>query len=288
MDMENMASSDSNLVYTGEDPWYLRTLPGRTGDFMGHFIPGVCYAGLGTGLLLWALYNSRRLPPGKSFAEMHIPESDPWFLRWFGILNMAGSTVGAIYEIIDKDPGFDHVAFTHCTLYFSYFLMGICALYESKGRLPLDTHRAALAIACVAQSLVWHAHGSMKKMPADGALHILLGYLNLANGATVAYSIRCQDSVIAFLGGWALLVVQGFWIILSGLYECCIDLKMHDVATYLSLLCLIVFLVVVLGVAHFGPPLSDQDLAKYRGNFSVVSSNTADEEEENTKCFPVV
>lgn len=275
----NMDADSS--VYTGDDPWYLRTLPGRTGDFMGHFIPGVCFAGLGLGLLLLALHRARRLPPGKSFAEVHIPESDPWFLRWFGIALLVATVVGTIYEILDSDPGFDHVAFTHSTLYMSYFIMGICALYESKGKLPIDTHRAAFVIASIVQAQIWYTHGSMKKLPADAALHIILAYTNWANAAVVAYSMRYTDSVIAFLAGWAILVLQGIWIIISGLYECCIDLHYHDVATYLALLVMLIFLTIVLVIGHFGPKLSDQDVAKYRGNFSVLtSSDTSDDSDD--------
>ncbi|CAB9510925.1 expressed unknown protein [Seminavis robusta] len=274
----NMDSSvnDANMVYTGDDPWYLRTLPGRTGDFMGHFIPALCFFSLGLGLLLLALFRARNLPSGKSFAELHIPESDPLFLKFFGMVNMAGTTVGIIYEIYDKDPGFDSTAFTHASLYTSFFIVGICALYESKGRLPLDTHRAALVVACIVQALIWYAHGSMKKMPADGALHIYLSYLNWGNAAAVAYSMRYNDSVIAFLAGWAFLLLQGLWIFVAGLYECCVDLHMHDVAAILAMLCLVTLLSIILAVVHLGPKPSDQQLAKFRGNFSILNSSDGD------------
>lgn len=276
----NMDSNFSS-VYTGDDPWYLRTLPGRSGDFMGHAIPGVCFAALGAGLLLVALWRSRQLLLRSStggFAEQHIPESDPVFLKWFGYVFMGATTVGTLYEMADKDAGYDSVALTHCTMYASYFIIGICALFESKGRLPLDTHRAALVVACTLQSLIWYAHGSMKQLPADGALHIYLSYINGANAAVVAYSMRYTDSVIAFLAGWALILLQGLWIFLSGLYECCIDLHMHDIAAYLALICLFILLTIVLVVVQYGPALSDQDAAKYRGNFSVLASNDEDKE----------
>ena len=135
----------------------------------------------------------------------------------------------------------------------------------------------------------------MKQLPADGALHIYLSYINGANAATVAYSMRYTDSVIAFLAGWALLLLQGVWIFVAGLYECCIDLKMHDVATYLALQCLAIFLGIVLTIGHFGPELSEQDKAQFRGNYvSVLPSSTAtdsfpendDQAEVREKCIP--
>lgn len=279
MDMNmsmSMSPSDASM-YSGDDPWFLRTLPGRTGDFMGHFVPALCFGGLGLGLLLLALYRARQLPPNKSFSELHIPECDPLFLRWFGLVCMGGTCVGILYEILDKDPGFDSIALTHSTLYISFFIMGVCALYESKGKLPLDTHRAALVLACIVQALIWHAHGTMKKMPEDAMLHILLSWINLANAGVVAYSMRYVDSVIAYLSGWGLLVLQGMWIFIAGLYECCIDLHMHDIATFLALLCLAIFLGVVLVAVHCGPEIADQEKAQFRGNFAFLSE--ADENE---------
>jgi hypothetical protein len=261
---------------------------------MGHAIPGIGFAGLGLGLLLLALFRSRHLPAGKSFSQVHIPESDPLFLRWFGTVCAMGTLVGMVYEIADSDrPGFDSTAFTHCALYLSYFIIGICAIYESKGRLPVDTHRAALVLACVLQALIWNTHGTMKKLPADGALHILLGYINWATAISVAYSMRYTDSVLAYLTGFALLFLQGLWIFLAGLYECCIDLHYHDVATILALLCLLIFLGIALVAGHWGPKPSDQDIARYRGNFSILSSVDNDgstdfdnQEEEDNKCIP--
>ena len=280
MNMNMEFQNDSSNM---DAPWYLRTLPGRTGDFMGHAIPGVCFAGLGMFLLLVALYRARRLPPHKSFVEMHVPENDPFFLLWFGRMNLVGTTVGMLYEILDKDPGFDAVALTHCTLYASYFIMGLCAIYESRGKLPVDTHRAAFVLACIVQAIIWYAHGTMKQLAADAALHIYLSYLNWIHAAVVAYSMRYTDSLIAFLTGWALLVLQGIWIFISGLYECCIDLQMHDVAGLLAILTLLIFLSIVLVFVHYGPALSDQDTAHYRGKFTALDTQEDDDHDTDNE-----
>jgi hypothetical protein len=304
MDMElSSSSSDSTMTmtmnmgdmnmsgdgnYDENAPWYLRTLPGRTGDFLGHAIPGLGFAGLGLGLLLLALWRSRHVPRGTTFAHHHIPEQDPVFLCWLGRICIMGTSIGMMYEIVDSDwPEFDSTALTHCALYSSYFILGICASLESQQRLPLDTHRGALVLACILQALIWQAHGSMKKLPADGALHIYLGYINGANAAVVAYSMRFTDSVMAYLAGWALLVLQGVWIFTASLYECCMDLHYHDVATILALLCLAIFLGIILAVVYCGPELSDQDVVhnKYdtarRGNFSVLVSSHDDVYDDN-------
>jgi len=267
---------------------------------MGHFIPGLCFAALGLGLLLLALWRFRQLTwrnrtdnnqyqrkYQEEFATLHIPEKDPWFLKWFGILCTTGTTVGSLYEIWDKDPGYDPVALTHCTLYVSYFIIGICSLYESVGRLPLDTHRVALVVACIVQSGIWYAHGTMKQLPEDGTLHILLSFINVATAAVAAYSIRYTDSVVAFLSGWALLLLQGIWIVLSGMYECCIDLHAHDIATILALLCLTILLGIVLVAVHCGPSSPSlllkrqgQGQAKFQSHFTVLRTTDGDDDDD--------
>jgi hypothetical protein len=60
------------------------------------------------------------------------------------------------------------------------------------------------------------------------------------------------------------------WIFVAGLYECCIDLHMHDIATLLALFCLTIFLAVVVVVGHYGPAISDQEKAQFRGSFAVL------------------
>jgi hypothetical protein len=167
----------------------------------------------------------------------------------------------------------------HETMYFSFFLVGLCAFLESKGKLPLDTHRAALVVAFIASYLMWYSHGTMKVLMADKELHILLSYINLSNAAVTAYSMRFTDSAIAFIASYALLFLQGMWILTAGFYECCYDLPMHEIATYLAAQCLIVTLGVIVAVSVWGPGISEQDDPSYRSNFSPLK-NMADDGEE--------
>lgn len=248
---------------------------------MGHFIPAVFFLVFSLGFLLLMLKRARSVPPGQTFTGLYIPERCPVILRRVGIIMMVGTGIGLILEVsggvLDKGNPFFQLA--HETLYFSFFLVGLCGFLESKGRLPLDTHRAAMVVAFIASYLMWHSHGTMKLLMADQELHILLSYINLSNAAVVAYSMRFTDSAIAFVASYALVFLQGMWVLTAGFYECCYDLPMHEIATYLALQCVIVTLGVILAVGVWGPGASEQDDPSYRSNFSPLKHMSDDAEE---------
>ena len=275
--------------YDGSRPWFLRTIPGRTGSFIGHAIAGILIGGLGAILLLLSLYRARNLPPNKSFAEQHIPERDPWYLRLLGLVIMIGVPIGMIYDILDKEDGYDPTALTHCTIYACFFGVGVCAFYESKGRLPPDSHRKAMVFAWIIEGMIWtNHHGSL---PPDVSLHILLGYINFAGAAIVTYSIYNTTSVAPYLAGWGLLVMQGAWLVTIGLYECCINITAHEVINYFALYLVFIFLTVVLTTVHLGPGYEPSNLPEMRGKFRALapsdgsddSTEVSDEEEEVSK-----
>jgi len=239
----------------------------------------MAFAFFGGVQLLVALQRCRNLPPGKSFAELHIPERNPVFLKTMSYVVMIATSVGIVFEgmggLLYMGNFFTQLA--HITLYFSYFIVGVCGYFESQGRLAPDTHRAAFVMALIAGFLMWYSHGTMKKLLADQSVHELLGYVNLVNAGVVAYSMRYTDSVFAFLGGFAMLVLQSIWLITAGFYECCYDLPAHEIATYLALQSLIVFLIIALVVAFYGPEPSEQDNLQFRQDFSPLKDMNEDD-----------
>ncbi|CAB9498518.1 expressed unknown protein [Seminavis robusta] len=252
-----------------EVPWFYRTMPGRTGNFVGHAIPASFFLGFSVFILLLSLKRARALGQ-QSFSQVHIPECNPLVLGRLGIGGMIVTVIGITEEMSSAYLAFGNPLqqLAHLTLYFSFFLVCLCAFLETKGRLPPDTHRAALIMAFVSSYLMWHSHGTMKKLMADQIMHILLSYINLSNAAIVAYSMRFTDSTMAFIGGYALLVLQSFWLFTAGLYESCFNLPMHEIATYLAVESLLVFMVIVVVFAMFGPEQSMQDNPSYRGDFA--------------------
>jgi Family of unknown function (DUF716) len=191
-----------------------------------------------------------------------------------GIAISSATAIGIVFETCTglwlSQNAFQNL--THQTLYFSYLLVGICAFLESKRKLPLDSHRGMAVVALITSALMWHSHGTMKALMTDQTIHILLCYINLANAAVVTYSMRFNDSAIAHIGAYALLVLQGTWLYTAGIYECCIDLPMHDIATYLAIQCLLLTGAIILAVAIWGPGFSEQDDPSYCNKFRRLNS----------------
>lgn len=231
--------------------------------------------GFGMFVLLLALRRARNLPPGKSFAEMHIPERDPIVLRRVSITILIATFFGLAQEIIGgiQNSGRPFSQLAHEVVYFGFFMVGVCGLLESTGRLPPDSHRAALVLAFWGSGLIWHTHGVMKQLPVDQSLHILLAYVNYADAAVVAYSMRFTDSINAFVGGWALMILQATWLLTCGVYECCWDYSMHQVTAFLSGQCMLILLFIVLVFAAFGPKPSKQDDPEFRQGFSPLDGS---------------
>jgi hypothetical protein len=248
---------------------------------MGHLIAAVFFMGLSLCLLLLMLKRARSVPQGQTFTGLHIPERCPMILSQFGILLMVGTGIGIFFEAYGGVLAFGKPFYqlSHETTYFSFFLVGLCAFMESRGRLPLDSHRGAMVVAFISSYLMWHSHGTMKLLMADQELHILLSYINLSNAAVVAYSMRFTDSAIAYVSSYALMFLQGAWILTAGFYECCYDFPMHAIATYLALQCSILALAVILAVGFCGPSASEQDDPSYRSSFSPLKTMADDGEE---------
>jgi len=184
--------------------------------------------------------------------------------------------------------------FSHQVLYFSFWSVALTAIYESKGRLPPDAIRVAAVLAFVSSYLMWHSHGEMKDLMADRELHILLAHVNLANAAIMAYSMRFNDSIVAYVAGCALLMAQAIWHLVVGLHESLIDLRMHDIAAHLGGLIVLMFVVIVSVHVHCvvgSVELTDQDDIEFRQSFSPLKTTTTagtledeDDEDDEADC----
>ena len=139
------------------------------------------------------------------------------------------------------------------------------------------------AVVCLITSyLVWYLHDTMKKLPTDQTIHILLSYINLVNAIVVMYSMRFTDSVLAYISNWMLIMLQAFWLLLAGTYECYVDLPMHEIATYLAVLSLLVVLAVTVVYACFGPASAKHDNLEFQGDFAPLK--TANDTDDNDAC----
>lgn len=191
-----------------------------TGAFSGHFIPAAFF--IGFGLFLLGLAMRRAVVNGK----VAVPEDNPRVLSGIGhtlsICTLLGFLVEAIGGYLAKDDLWFQSA--HETLYALFFFAGICAVLESRGRLPPDSSRAGVATALLGEYILWHEHALMKTNMVDQRIHIILANLSLSNCAIIAWSVyRGAESMIAYVLGYALLVLQGLWLLTAafniGVYQ---------------------------------------------------------------------
>jgi hypothetical protein len=181
-----------------------------SGAFSGHFIPAAFFVGFG--LFLLGL-TARRALAG---AAVPIPEDDPRVLRGIG-WTLAGCTLaGFLVEAIGGYVAKRNLWFqsAHECLYALYFLAGTCALLESRALLPPDSSRCGVVTALVGEYILWHEHALMKTNMIDQRIHIILANLSLLNASVMAWSVyRGSESVVAYVVGFALLVLQGLWLL---------------------------------------------------------------------------
>lgn len=241
----------------------------RTGSGIFHLIPGSLQMIAGGSMLLVCLKRSRKLPPGKSFAELHIPESDPSIIMPMSWMVMSVTLFAILMEGVGawRNLGDPFAQLPHQVLYFSFFFSGIIAQLEVKRRLPMDSHRAGLSVAFLISFLLLRAHTKMKPLAVDRELHSYLSYISLLTSIVIAYSMRCTDSVLAYIASFSLVLLMGLFTITIGFYEWgtgdggyVLDIPLHSVVTYFTLEIALVGMTVTLGYAFFGPkPRSDQE-----------------------------
>ena len=85
----------------------------------------------------------------------------------------------------------------------------------------------------------------MKTDVSDRRVHLLQAQVNLVAAASFGYSVCNPRSMVAYVAGWAAMVLNGCWMLTAGLSVCCLDLMAHTVGAALALETLLVAAVVV-------------------------------------------
>lgn len=182
-----------------------------SGAFMGHFIPASFFLCFGAFLLGLTMHRAVR-------GTVMIPEQNQRVLFLIGITLMVCTTCGLLGEavggyLVMGNPFFQSA---HETLYFLFFFAGMCTLLESYGALPPDSSRCGVAVALLGEYILWHEHALMKSNMVDQRIHIILANISLSNSAIMAWSVhQGSRSLLAYVLGFALLVLQGFWLLTS-------------------------------------------------------------------------
>ncbi|CAB9497563.1 expressed unknown protein [Seminavis robusta] len=138
--------------------------------------------------------------------------------------------------------------------WFCFFCVGVVSLLEAQRKLPPDSYRQYLALALFLSFATLHDHAVEKHVKTIVKFHLYVAYIHLANAMVLAYSAKHPENIVAYIAGWALLLIQGLWLYLIGFYFCCVDVKSFRIGSYSSLLVLLVTLTITVSVALWGQP----------------------------------
>lgn len=190
-----------------------------------HTIPGVLFALWGLFVLLFSLYWARKLNPGQSFCELHVPERN---YKLMNKLSLAAFTVFLIvlfrlpiYHCTISISG-DYLQcffhnWEHTAMYSSYGLICLVALLECKGRLPIDSARRALSLCHFLNYIIVNDHAMMKPKAIDRDTHELWAQVELVSSIVVAYSVYNPFDIFSYLSIWGMFVLKGIWVVTTGI-----------------------------------------------------------------------
>ncbi|CAB9516774.1 expressed unknown protein [Seminavis robusta] len=270
--MDSMMDNNSTVAGTEEQMGMEKSWE----KFPGHILPATVFSAFGLYALVKTLQMTKRLPPGRSFTEVHLPLQDKGIIRCIGIWVMLLTVAGGVYHSLGE--GIDMSIRLHMILYSCFFMVGLVAYLESQERLAPDSGRTALALALCLCCFIWRAHGMSMPHGTDQSVHIYLGYINLADGIAFGYSVMRTDSIVAHISSWALMLLQGLWLYFIAFYLCCFELNPHMVEAHLVSMVVAMTILIALVIASADLPQVKGQWAKLqlqdgRGEYEVLTKS---------------
>ena len=167
----------------------------------------------------------------------------------------------------------------HQTLYISFSFVGFVAVLESSHRLPIDSSRMALSLAFLVEYLLWNGHAIMQE-GVESRIHFLLSQVCLLSSVVFAFSVYRPTSAMAYIVGWATLVLQGMWLFTAGVHAAFVKMEMHMLVVFLCLQILLLAFVITAGAAFSGQYYkSAQSHTRSQKEYEGIQSTYEDNEE---------
>ncbi|CAB9521021.1 expressed unknown protein [Seminavis robusta] len=238
-----------------------------------HAVPGAGFLLAGLLALIVLFFRMKQCPPDQTLQGSRNPCRDKKLLGPYGLLVMALAAGGCFWL------GTDYGNFFHQVLFMCYFMAALVAFLESRERVASGWTQPAIALASFLIGFLWTSHGLHKTGMINSRVHVYAGLIDLSTAAAFAYS-SIQDSFIAQVAGWALIMLQGVWMFYIGLFFCCIDINHHLVEAHLvfAVLAVTVMIILVIAAADF-PKVRNTHQGEEGGDYRVVSSSTLEESE---------
>jgi hypothetical protein len=100
--------------------------------------------------------------------------------------------------------------FAHETMYAAFFVVGIIALMESRGRMPDDSWRFAIAIAFFVEGLVFYGH-MLEQKGVEQMLHFLMVIFSWFTAASYCLSCYSPSNPLPHVLAACGMLCKGIW-----------------------------------------------------------------------------
>jgi hypothetical protein len=270
----------------------MTAVTGESGTFIGHFIPAMCFLGLGLFFLLLSLSRARRLSPGESFTQNHVPEQDRKLLKTMAWVAVCLTCIGLLVEgggtctdpSVLQRTGYSFCFFEnagHQMLYLSYGGIAPFLFLEAAHKLPLDTSRIYLALALLLNHILWREHAIMKSDMLDQRVHVLMAQLCLVHASIMLASVCKPTNLILYIAGWGLFVLQATWLLTLGVNAGMTKLDMHKAAPLFCFQVVAVTLTILVLGAGFGAPASNTSNTNTYEKVHLTTNDDKDDDDDD-------
>lgn len=206
--------------------------------FWGHVTAGIFLIAFGATFLGLTVWRWTRLQETTEdsirfqvFLERHVPEQNDVVLIRTAKALICSTLFGLLYEGLgarflnhDLHPDWTVLHYTtHLTLTSLYLWVGWTGLLEYWKLVPQDSIRAAVAVALLGETLLWHEHATTKQHPVDGKLHDYLALISALTALCIIWNLILLDnpklSFTLYTAGFLGLFWQGLWFLVAAFHQ---------------------------------------------------------------------
>jgi len=124
------------------------------------------------------------------------------------ITSGTGFVIEAVGGLLHKGDLFFQLA--HETMYLAFFVVGIIAIMEARGRMPDDSWRFAMSVGFFVEGVVFYGHG-LEQEGIEQMLHFIMVMLSWFTA--LSYLIACiyPRKMLPHVMGAAGMFTKGMW-----------------------------------------------------------------------------
>lgn len=184
------------------------------GETFGHVVPGVFYCVFAL-ILLFITRQNRDDPKAALMGTREMRANFGWGCALTAGTGIVIEGVGGVLH-----SGEFFFQFAHEAMYAGFFAVGVMALLESRGRMPNDSWRFAMAMAFFVEGLVFYGH-SLEQKGVEQMLHFIMVLFSWFTAFSFFMACIFKYSFLPHVLGSGGMFVKGVWffIIASILYS---------------------------------------------------------------------